>query len=396
MLEALFLLLYPFLYLFLWRKSYNACLGYGPRSIPGPYILVHAASVGEINAVKSLLMRVLKQYPELSIVLTCNTQSGLTTAQKLSPRIFARIAPLDIWHLRYLQLAINPPRMVLIVETEIWPNLLAVAAQYKIPVLFLNARISAKSFGRYNFFKSFLRLFESSIRMVCAQTVEDEKRFQQIFNIPVSNCGNLKFAALLPEYEGSKLRKIWGYDEADFVLVWGSSRPGEEELLLSMVNNLLIPRLRLIVAPRHMQRLDEVLALLRAEDYTLFSEAKPPQKILVINEIGHLNEAYSICDLAIVGGSFFDFGGHNPLEPAFYKKAIIIGEHHASCRQSVESLLAKEGIIVSSKDQLKDNITSLYENNDLRIRLGENAKRCLTENAKALDLHLDQIKKILE
>ena len=160
-----------------------------------------------------------------------------------------------------------------------------------------------------------------------------------------------------------------------------------------------ISNLHLIIAIRHPRRLDEVLELLNGLAYSCYTKREiydPAEDILIIDTLGILDKAYCICDIAIVGGSFYDFGGHNPLEPAYYKKPVIIGPFHYSCLDSVKKLQQEGGILISDKNSLHSDIITLYKDNELRYNMGEKAKKVLTQNARTLDIYLKALEKWLK
>ncbi|HQQ67735.1 MAG TPA: glycosyltransferase, partial [Candidatus Cloacimonadota bacterium] len=143
------------------------------------------------------------------------------------------------------------------------------------------------------------------------------------------------------------------------------------------------------------QRVKEIVALMAEQEYSLLSELKNSSEILIIDSLGMLAKCYAICDLAIIGGSFYDFGGHNPLEAAYYAKPVIIGNHHSSCRDSVDLLRQQRGILVSSKETLEEDIRLILDDEELAREMGASARLVLTENASALDNHIREIEKCL-
>lgn len=392
--ELVYFCVYPFLWLFLKRKDYTEALS--SHSQPAE-ILVHAASLGEINALSALLKILINQGHKIAINTV--TATGKKRAQELFPNIQIRLAPFDLLHLRKAQYRQMQPKLILIAETEIWPNMLYVAQKMQIPVLFINARISEKSLKAYLPIKGLLATVSGTVKGILAQSKADAGRFSQLFDVPVKSLGNLKYALELPVVEVGKQRLRLGYQEKDFILVWGSSRPGEEALLLNILPELQaqIPELKVIIALRHPKRSAEIQELFSGTYYQLYSqrEEEPVPDILIIDVLGVLNEIYAIADLAIVGGSFGDFGGHNPLEPAFYEKAIIMGPDFSSCQDSVSRLRKNKAILISNPQQLASDIIRLYQNPALRNKMGEGAKKVLTENAAALSLHLMEIEKFI-
>lgn len=393
-LSACFYLLFPFIRLYLANKNYlEALAAKGKNSQRG--ILFHAASVGEINAIKPLLQKILAQLPDTTISITTTTLTGQKQAQKISDKLQVFLSALDIRQLRYQQLDAINPGLICIVETEIWPNLLLWAREHGVAVVFISARMSAKSYQRYTHLKFLIRYLEQPVSMILAQSADDQKRFQAIFSKPVKYLGNIKLSLNLPEYDHVSLFQAWGYSSGDFVLCWGSSRPGEEILIFSLLPVLCkaIPKLKLIVAPRHPQRIAEVEKLAGNLEYGLYSHfdhSQAPQ-LLLIDTLGVLDQAYAISDLVIIGGSFFDFGGHNPLEAAFYAKSILIGPYHSSCRESVQILAAHHAILVSDSHTLKDDILTLASDQASREAMGKRAKKVLTDNAECVDKYFAEI-----
>lgn len=388
-LEILAILLYPLLYLFLRSKNYQAALrAKGPNSAGG--VLIHAASVGEINAVRPLVQALKTRYPGRQLVLTTTTLSGLKLARSLE--IPALLSVLDLPWLRRKQLLSIDPKLIISVETEIWPNLLDQAGKQKRDVVFVNARLTARSLQRYLRFRGLLKQLQKPVRVILTQSDADAARFCQLFSVPVATAGNLKYALQLPDYDREQLRKEYGYASRDWVLCLGSSRPGEEALLQRILPNLQnrIPHLKLIVAPRHPKRVNEVQALFPG--CALFS-AREGQRgaatdVLIVDAIGHLNEFYALCDIAVVGGSFYDFGGHNPLEPAYYGRPVLMGPHHSSCAGSVRDLQAAEAILLSTAERLADDIVDLYNDLAKRASMGTKARACVRQNSAALETHL--------
>ncbi len=389
-LETVYYIGYPMIATLLLMKQYLPAIN--PDGVDTKKgILFHASSMGEVNAIKPLINKIIRNHPEISICITTTSLSGLSQARSISPHIHAYLSVLDVPHLRAKQLNKINPGLVCIVETEIWLNMLAWCNKQEVPMLLLNARMSEKSSKRYTLISSLINSVSGSIREVHAQSCLDANRFKRLFKSPVFESGNLKYCLELPEYSRDILRSEMGILSDDFLLCWGSSRPGEEALLMSIFPALLqaIPNIKIVVALRHPERLNEVVSLFKSVPYVLYSELENNNigraRVLVIDKLGVLAKMYALCDIAVVGGSFFDFGGHNPLEPAFYEKATIIGNYHASCKDSVTRLKDGGGIIVSDSSKLLDDILSLYYDPVYRDRLGKNAKKVLSENQHALE-----------
>ncbi len=395
LIELIFLFSRPILWLLLPLYSYKQCIKIPPKRDDSP-ILVHAASVGEINAVAPLINALLEQKHKIHI--NTITVTGRDLATRSFPGLSVELAPLDVASLRKKQYCALQPKLILIVETELWPLMLATAAKKGIPVIIVNARMGEKSFKRYFAIRNILRYLSRSVCLVLAQSESDKNRFKSVLNTEVEYAGNLKYCLKLPNYDPNALRRNLNFAESDLILVWGSSRPGEESLILSIFPSLSeqFSNLRLIIAPRHPKRCEEVENLLSGFKYQKLSDpGKKERSILLIDSLGNLAKVYAISDLVIVGGSFYDYGGHNPLEAAYYEKAIIMGTYHQSCKASVEMLHKKKAIVISDKESLEENISTLLTDSDLRINLGKNAKLALTENTDALDNHLRGIQRCL-
>lgn len=396
LLESIYFLLSPILFA-LFRKipySERLAINYPKKKYN---ILIHAASVGEINGIKQLLFELLETKPHLSILLTTNTRTGRKTAQSLNPGLDVVISPLDVLHLRLKQLALSKPDLILIVETEIWPSLFFAAKLKKIPIILINARVSAGTFKTYQSLSSILSYTGSTIKAICAQSEADKERFEQIFKTKVIRAGNLKFSIKQPEFDRAELRKQWGYAESDFVIVFGSSRPGEEALILQSFDMLKATynQLKLIIAPRHSDRMDEINQLLKDRAVSYYSESKPAQDIHIIDEMGNLLPAYALGDIAIIGGSFYPFGGHNPLEAAYYSRIIIMGPNYTSCQGSVKRLRKANAIIISNPEKITSDIRNIIKSYDKYKPYGDRAKQVLQDNSESLPIHLDIINKYL-
>jgi 3-deoxy-D-manno-octulosonic-acid transferase len=360
-------------------------------------VWIHAASVGEVNAVRTLINELLNKYTHTDFVLTTMTRTGQEAARKVSPKLTTLFLPFDVgFIMKRLYKRINPS-LIILVETEFWPNMLHLAKKKNIPVVIVNARISDRSFPKYKNLRLFWKPLWKAVKSVNAQSEKDAERYKKLKFNDVANGHNLKFCIDQQEYDKNKIRLELGYTSKDFVLVWGSSRPKEEKLLLKVLPELKQsnPNLKIIIVPRHLHRLPELKELLKDFDFKIYSELKDVPEILLVDEMGILNTFYAMADLAIVGGSFFSYGGHNPLEPAFYGTPTIIGNHYYSCRDSVDRLLENNGIIVSNKKDMVIDFNKLTGDMSKARQMGINAKHTLENNADSLQMHLERLEKYL-
>ena len=390
--SLLYFLSKPFLRVFLQRHDFKQRTSFRNIYLED-CIWFHAASVGEVRAVRPLVRKLIETYRTKTFLMTCVTKTGLVAAKEVSDKLIVHQFPLDLPHLMKKAFKVFRPSLIVLVETEIWPNMLNQAYHNRVPVIIINARLSQKSFKKYKLLRWFLRKEFSAIKMVCAQSERDLAVFKRLKFKNVINANNLKFAMELPNHEAYVLRKAWDYKFNDFVVSFGCTRPGEEALIMKLYERLspLIPRLKIIIAPRHLHRLPDVLAMFPRNEYTLFSESDSSKHFLIIDEMGVLPQVYALSDIVIIGGSFYNFGGHNPLEAIWYEKPVIMGNYHQSCIETVEKLLGEKAIIVSDTEKLFNDIYTLYQNIEHRIQIGKKAKQILLENQFALKNHWEEI-----
>ncbi|MBN1948473.1 MAG: hypothetical protein JW784_01895 [Candidatus Cloacimonetes bacterium] len=393
----IFLLLKPYFHLKMKSQERQQRFGHYGIELKRS-IWIHAASVGEVNAVKSLVQKLLNLYPQRDFVLSTMTRTGFDTAAGISPKLINIFLPLDVT--LPMKRAFNSlnPALIILVETELWPVMLSYALHRQIPVVLVNGRLSPGSFKSYRYLKFFWKPLWRAVKFTSTQSDIDEARFRSLGFEQVSNNHNLKFCLQLPEYNRDKLRAEMGYSEQDFLLVWGSSRPGEEKLLMEAIWQLKkeIPQLKAVVAPRHLSRLPEIKNIFRELDFTTYSDFQPGKMITIIDEMNVLNHFYAIADLAVVGGSFFRFGGHNPLEPAFYGIPILMGHDYNSCEVSVNKLLENKGIMICSPKELAEKIVFLFHNPELRVEMGKNAKQTLTANSDSMKKNIEILTRFIE
>lgn len=357
-------------------------------------IWIHAASMGEVNAVKTFILALKKIVPHKNIVISTMTKTGHEAAKKISEDIDCFYLPFDTKGIMRRTFNKIKPQLIIVAETELWPNMLLCAEKRNIPVEIINGRISKKSFKSYMKTNFFWSKIISQVH-VNAKSISDQKRFKKIGFTDVINAGNLKFCLQLPNYNKAQVRQELGFSSEDKIIVWGSSRPGEELILKEISKHLFekFPHLKIIIAPRHLQRVEEVYQLF--DNVSLSESDKEISKISIVNEMGKLIKYYAISDIAIIGGSFVDFGGHNPLESAYYGIPTIIGNFHHSCRDSVRILKRVDGIIISDKDKLLEDLIHLLIDVDFANKIGQNGKSALAKNQSSLEINLKRSLELL-
>ncbi len=386
----------PTLALIRWiRKGEKARLFPKLRNYPNA-IWFHASSVGEINAIKALIAYSKEKLPGYQLVVSTVTTTGQQTASGIKSVTKTILFPFDYMLSLLRFVMIVKPRALIIAETEMWPNLLLVAGWFGIPVVIVNGRLTDKSVKPYSKTAILWRPLWENVNIVCAQSEADAARYLELGFEHVNNTGNLKFAIDLPDYDVEDIRSEWGFDQSDFIVAVGSSRPGEEELTANAFKSLVrqYPNLKIVVAPRHLNRLREAMEAFSGLDAARLSEGRKAD-ILVIDSMGILNKAYAICDIAIVGGSFFDFGGHNPLEPAFYRKPVVMGPYHSSCADTVRILQENSAIRIVPGSQLVSVLDQFITGHTLRNQMGLDARMTLDQNAQSLQRNFEAIQEAL-
>lgn len=364
-------------------------------------IWLHAASVGEFNAIKPVVSELAKKYYKKRIYITTITKTGHARAAefcKEHPNVFNFFAPLDLPFAVKNFLKKLKPELVIITETELWPILIHYARKSNSRLILINGRMTKKSFQEYRRFSTIFKKTICNFDIISVQTKQDRARFQYFSTTNVVLCGNLKFAMTLPPQNKDSIKKDWKVSTKP-VLTFGSTRPGEEELALKLSEFLNKNKIShyLIIVPRHLDRLEEVESLIEDFGLTYAKLSHPSQEtdLMLVDSMGVLIDAYAISDIAIVGGSFYDFGGHNPLEPAYFGLPVIMGKFHSSCQKSVELLERNSAILISSKDKLNENVLDLINNENKQKDMGFSAQKTLQENKNSLDKTLELINNLL-
>ena len=375
-------------------------------------IWVHAVSVGETIAVRPFLKALKKRFPERKIALSNITETGRSVAMTYPEIDLCLYFPFDYrFAARRLLSRINPA-LVLIVETEIWPNFLRTAHEMNIPTVLVNGRISDRSFGRYHrmrwFFSGILHYFSR----LCMQTAEDARRIIAI-GAPADRVGvtkNLKFdlpVTFVSPDRKAEMRASFGISASVPVFTAGSTHPGEEEPVVGAYRQLVAAghELLLVLAPRHPERVPQVAELLRREGLSFTvrtrlndrTESFKSGEVLLVDTVGELMQFYALSDLAFVGGSLVATGGHNILEPASLRVPVLFGPHMNNFREASALILACGGGCQLNDDvELTACMAALLEDEPRRRAMGENGARLMEQNSGATLLNLEVVERLLE
>jgi len=370
-------------------------------------IWIHAVSVGEIIAAARLVAELQQALPGHLICVSTTTRTGQALARQRfgTDRVF--YYPLDFaWIVRrYLQ-ALNP-EMIVLVETEFWPNLLLQCARRKIPVAVVNARISDRSLPRYRRLRALWRPLLAHVTLFCAQSEEDADRLRSI-GAPakrVRELGNLKFDVRMAAAEGGIASEIRRRLPADArVLVCGSTLDGEEAALLDCLPALTVavPQLVCILAPRHPERFAAVAHLLtqRGVPTVLRShwarEPIAPGSVMLLDSVGELASIYALASVAFVGGSLVPAGGHNPLEPAQFAVPVVMGESFENFRGIIAAMRIADGIEIVARDGLCAALLEMLTSPQRAVRLGEAGQRVFLSEAGATERTVDALLPLLQ
>ena len=390
--------------------SFRQRLGYLPVSLNldgDDSIWVHAVSVGEVLAARSVIAELRQRYPRLRLFLSTTTLAG----QQLARRSVSDIDgvfyfPFDWTFSVRRTLDRVQPRLFVMIETEIWPNLLRECRRRRIATVLVNGRISYRSFPRYRLIRPFFRRVLADVDRFCVQGDEAARRLISLGADParITITGSLKFDALevipTPGRGRERVLRFFRMSANRPVLVAGSTLKGEEEAVVRAFNRLRSggSSALLVIAARHPERFGEVERLCRQEGLStvrrteLPIDAEPRADAVILDTIGELAEVYQIATVVFVGGSLVRAGGHNILEPAVFGKPIVFGPHMENFAEIAEAFLANDAALqVRSDRELEAAVLSLMGDPVRRARLGAAARALVDANRGAKDKTLSVI-----
>jgi 3-deoxy-D-manno-octulosonic-acid transferase len=376
---------------------------------------VHAASVGEVLCSIPLLEKIKKEFPRLPILLTTMTRTGNETARKKIPEVTeVSFFPMD--HPLILKRVFHrmQPSLFLIAETELWPNLLRSCGRKKIPVILFNGKISDRSYRRYLSLRSLFKEGLGAISFFLMQTEKDQTRIIEMGAPPQRTgvVGNIKFDQPFPtmtQHEISEMADSLGLRGNETILIGGSTHPGEEEILVEIFLELgkTTPSLHLILAPRHLERLEEVEGLLRKKNVPWarrtsiapgrYQDREDKPRVILLDTMGELTKLYNLGTLVFIGGSLVPVGGHNPLEPLFFKKCVLFGPLMSDFVEMCRGLIEEGGAVqVTGKEDLALKLRQLLSDEGLRKSVGERGYQFLQKQRGATERIFEAIRPFLE
>ncbi len=373
-----------------WTERFGFC-----RLPKQPYLWIHAVSVGEVQATLPLVRYLQQHFPQHSLLITTMTPTGAERVRTLfNGKVFHAYLPYDLPNainrfLRHVQ-----PSLLILMETELWPNLLHTCQHKNIPVILANARLSKRSSRRYQWVKWLIQPALTCVSTIAAQTDADANRFLSLGMraMQIKVTGNLKFDQPIPDNLKIQAKTLKAQWKNRPVWIAASTHEGEEALILSALQTIKqnLPNSLLILVPRHPERFGKVAALCQSQNYTLIKHSEATQitlntDIYLGDTMGELLMLYATADVAFVGGSLVPVGGHNLLEPAALGLPIITGMHTFNFT-AITLKLTRLGAAIQIKDstELADAVNICLTNPNLRQQMGYQGKRVVQQNQGAL------------
>ncbi|MEM7407294.1 MAG: lipid IV(A) 3-deoxy-D-manno-octulosonic acid transferase [Pseudomonadota bacterium] len=363
-------------------------------------VWVHAVSVGEAQAAAPVIDALLKQRPELQVLVTTTTPTGRQRLTQLfGDAVAVQFIPYDLPFAVRRFLRATRPQLVVVMETEIWPNLLRECVSARVPTVLINARLSARSAARYLRFATFSRTIINAFSAIGAQGTADAERLRSLgATVPILVTGSIKFDVnLAPSVleGGQALRRQWGSGRS--VLIGASTHEGEEELLLDAFAKVREkhPDCLLVLVPRHPERFQRAAALARKRGLStaLRTEQRSDCQdvdVYVGDTMGELPQLYAGADVAFVGGSLVNIGGHNMLEPAALGLPVLFGPYLHNFADISEALCdAGAAVIVGDADTLAAHVGELFTDGNARHARGERGREFVAANRGALQRSTD-------
>lgn len=393
------------------REGVSQRFGFYPAgALPvggAPRIWLHGASAGDLLALSPMIDRLRARFPQAKVIISTITNTGaLMARERLAKKIDAVVyAPWDLFGATRRAVAAIRPDLLVLEYTEIWPNLIRAAHDGGAKIALTNGRFSAGHLGRY---RAFFTLVENPLDDIDLFLMREQDEAERALSLGarterVRVTGNTKFDALVPAeaVEDAQLKEALGLTRAGRVWIAGSTHEGEEEVLLSVYQRLVVevPDLRLVIAPRYIDRAARVLALIEGAGLqgALRSRGNPTgAPVVVLDSIGELGRAYRLATVVFVGGSFTTRGGQNILEPAAQGRPVLFGPHMENFRDSVGVLVGRGGLQVKDGDTLFKVLSELFSRPDTIEALGELARKAVRQVSGASDRNVEAMAALLE
>ncbi len=403
----------PFILLFnkrLYRELLERLGHNGSHTSSFKPIWLQAASVGEVTVAEKIINVIKNKHPDLKILLTVTTATGKKLARdRIKEAESIRYFPFDFKRSVRAFLDQVDPRLFIMIETEIWPNLTSEIGKRNIPGVIVNGRISDKSFKKYRMVKPLISRALKNITMACMSSPLYASRIIKL-GIPVEKVimtGNIKFdISNLPSHEErTSLMNLMGIDKNHEVFLAGSTAEGEDSLIIDayLRASKICKQPVLLIAPRYPQRALEVEHLIKQKGLTSIKlsslkqeENKHPKEVIIIDTIGDLSKIYSFGTIIFVGGSLVPKGGHNILEPAAFGKPVLFGKYMENFKDIANAFVKNgAGFMVRDAEELHKTIEFLLKNKEIYNITGQKAKKIVEENSGSLQATIKEIEGLL-
>ena len=377
-----------------YRRFVGERLGRYALPAKEPLVWLHAVSVGEARAAAPLVRSLQQALPDHALLVTCTTAAGRQTLEQLyGSAVLASYLPYDYPSAVQRFLAHFRPRLGVIMETEVWPNLVAACQARAIPLVLANARMSEKSARGYERWPGLMRPAFQGFAAVCAQTADDAARLRQLGADPVEITGNLKFD-VQPDHKQLEAGRAWRAALGRPVLLLASTREGEEALLLAALETAPAEVLILVV-PRHPQRFDEVAALAQSRR-SRTSIPNAGERVHLGDTMGEMAFYFAASDVALIGGSFLPLGGQNLIEGLAVGTPIVTGPSMFNFAEATRlAVAAGAAIQCGSATEAVRSALDLLSNASQRAEMSEAGKRFCAEHRGATRRHLEALARVL-
>lgn len=382
-----------------------------------PLIWIHAVSVGEAQAARPLVQELKSRFPDIALAISTTTRTGHELARDIfkDDAVSIFYFPFDWrWTVRRVLSAIRPTAVV-ILETELWPGFLRECRTQNIPVAIVNGRLSAQSFRRYRLVKRFISSVLSSVTLAIMQTDADANRLIELGMEPgnVRVSGSLKFdAGVLPTTTPATdyFNERFALDSAAPVILAASTHAPEERIILESFKQILtnLPDARLLIAPRHPERFNDVASLIELSGLSCSRRTKPAvaadkaNSVILLDSIGELQSVYSLATIVFVGGSIARTGGHNILEPAAVGACVVTGGYTHNFQAIVETFSKADALVqlspmpeAEAREELTTVLTGLLADPARRADIGARAKKLVNQNRGATQRTVDWLEPLL-
>lgn len=402
-----------------YHKDFLQRFGLYPRDIINglkdkDIIWVHAVSVGEVMAARILCQSLLERYPQKRVVISTITKTGNDTAKRFfKDKAVILYLPVDISLILNRVFGRITPKVFIIVETEIWPNLIIALHKKAIPIILANGRISPTSYRHYMKIRFLIKGILNRITLFLMQNNEYADRIKDM-GAPVNKVvvtGNMKFDAVYTSgrLDTEALRNDLNLQKDESLFIAASTHKPEEEIVIRVYKDLLkdSPNLRLLIAPRHIERTQRIENLVRKFGFTPLRISRMTNNeqrttdnepaILILDTMGRLNRLFSIGTIVFMGGSLMRKGGQNILEPAIFSKPIIFGPHMFNFKDMAEEFLRSDAAcMVNDRKGLFESSSSLLKDSRRREELGNHARLLIEKNRGATQRNIEEIDKLLK